>query len=492
MQAMDDLALLREYAAHGSETAFTELVSRRVGFVYSAALRQVGDPQLAEEVTQAVFNILARKAAEISDKTVLTGWLFKTTRFTALAQLRAAARRRQREQEVQMQTELQRTAPDPLWDLISPLLDEALMQLGEKDRQAVLLHFFEGKTFTEVGAALRTSEDGARKRTGRALGKLRLYLSKHGVVSTTAIIAGTVSANSVQAAPATLVKSVTTVALAKGAAAGGSTMVLVKGALKIMAWTNAKTVIAVTASLLVVAGTTTFIVSQLDSFRVGDQLWADIDRVDLDKAPAALILRPTHFAGVRIPNGQSLTLSKRVTSNGRIQMIGKEIDFRDLIRHAYDLDSKFYSVRTLYPAGLPQGRYDFLATLSDHPEEKLQAEIRKQFGYVAHVEVRETDVLLLTVVNPALLEAKAVAGSTLQWFNETQSLPTIATSWENSLQIPIVDKTGSTNRYDPRTILVPYRPDLAVVNRALRTNLGLQLVPGREPIEMLVVERVKN
>jgi uncharacterized protein (TIGR03435 family) len=96
------------------------------------------------------------------------------------------------------------------------------------------------------------------------------------------------------------------------------------------------------------------------------------------------------------------------------------------------------------------------------------------------------------VVNPALLEAKAVAGSTLQWFNETQSLPTIATSWENSLQIPIVDKTGSTNRYDPRTILVPYRPDLAVVNRALRTNLGLQLVPGREPIEMLVVERVKN
>jgi uncharacterized protein (TIGR03435 family) len=259
-----------------------------------------------------------------------------------------------------------------------------------------------------------------------------------------------------------------------------------------MAWTNAKTVIAVTASLLVVAGTTTFIVSQLDSFRVGDQLWADIDRVDLDKAPAALILRPTHFAGVRIPNGQSLTLSKRVTSNGRIQMIGKEIDFRDLIRHAYDLDSKFYSVRTLYPAGLPQGRYDFLATLSDHPEEKLQAEIRKQFGYVAHVEVRETDVLLLTVVNPALLEAKAVAGSTLQWFNETQSLPTIATSWENSLQIPIVDKTGSTNRYDPRTILVPYRPDLAVVNRALRTNLGLQLVPGREPIEMLVVERVKN
>ena len=91
---MDDLALLREYAERHSEAAFTELVSRRVGFVYSAALRQVGDPQLAEEVTQAVFIILAQKAAKISDRTVLTGWLFKTTRFTALARLRSAARRK--------------------------------------------------------------------------------------------------------------------------------------------------------------------------------------------------------------------------------------------------------------------------------------------------------------------------------------------------------------------------------------------------------------
>src|SRR5712692_4738705 len=116
MEAMDDMALLHEYAARESETAFETLVSRRVGFVYSAALRQVGDPHLAEEVTQAVFIILAQKARRISNQTILTGWLFKTTRFVALAQIRRAAKRHKHEQEIQMQSAIQQSAPDPLWE----------------------------------------------------------------------------------------------------------------------------------------------------------------------------------------------------------------------------------------------------------------------------------------------------------------------------------------------------------------------------------------
>src|SRR5580692_7282306 len=128
MQAMDDMALLREYASRRSDDAFAELVSRRVNFVHSAALRQVGNPQLAEEVTQAVFIILAQKAGKISDKTILTGWLFRTTRFAALAQMRAEAKRRRREQEAHMQNEFQSSTPaaEEYWSQMSPCLDEAL------------------------------------------------------------------------------------------------------------------------------------------------------------------------------------------------------------------------------------------------------------------------------------------------------------------------------------------------------------------------------
>src|ERR1051325_3513118 len=102
MQDVDDIVLLREYAAANSESAFATLVSRHIHFVYSAALRQVRDPDLAKDVTQAVFIILARKAGKISPNVVLTGWLFKTVRFTASAQLKAAMRRQRREQEAHM------------------------------------------------------------------------------------------------------------------------------------------------------------------------------------------------------------------------------------------------------------------------------------------------------------------------------------------------------------------------------------------------------
>jgi RNA polymerase sigma factor (sigma-70 family) len=267
METTDDMALLREYAAHNSEAAFEELVSRRVHFVYAAALRQVRDPYLAEEVAQAVFIILAQKAGRIQGGTLLTGWLFKTTRFAALAHLRAAAKRRQHELEVQMQSDVQSTPPDPLWEQISPMLDEALTQLGEKDRQAVLLRFFENKSLAEVGSFLGTGEDTARKRVSRALEKLHRFFLKRGVASTTAIIAATLAANSAQAAPTALAKTVATAAIAKGTAAGGSTLVLVKGALKLMAWAKTKSAAAVAAAIILATGTTTAVVEVVQSAR---------------------------------------------------------------------------------------------------------------------------------------------------------------------------------------------------------------------------------
>jgi RNA polymerase sigma factor (sigma-70 family) len=262
---MDDMALLREYATNNSEAAFERLVSRRVGFVYSMALRQVRDPHLAGEVTQAVFIILAQKAGRISGKTILAGWLFRTTRFAALAQMRADAKRRRREQEANMQSEIQPTAPDLFWEQMSPLLDEALATLGETDRQAVLLRFFENKSLAEVGHSLGTGEDTARKRVSRALEKLHRYFSKHGISSTTDALAGAISANSVQIAPAMLAKSITVAAMAKGAAASGSIPALVKGVLKLMAWHSAKAAIITGAAIVVATGTTPLLVKAVNS-----------------------------------------------------------------------------------------------------------------------------------------------------------------------------------------------------------------------------------
>jgi hypothetical protein len=156
-----------------------------------------------------------------------------------------------------MQSTPEETTPDSVWLELAPLLDEAMARLGTTDRNAMVLRYFENKTLSEVGAALGIEERTAQKRVSRALEKLRRFFTKRGVSSATAIIAGTISAHSIQAAPMALTKSVTAVAVAKGAAASISTLTLIKGALKIMAWTKAKMAMAAGACVLLAAGTTT-------------------------------------------------------------------------------------------------------------------------------------------------------------------------------------------------------------------------------------------
>jgi RNA polymerase sigma factor (sigma-70 family) len=244
----DDLALLREYARRNSETAFAALVSRHINLVHSVALRQVRDPHLARDITQAVFVILARKADSIGPQIILSGWLCRTARYVSANALTIQRRRQCREQEAHMQSILNEPEPED-WRQIAPLLDAAMERLGQKDHDAIVLRFFEGRNFREVGVALGASEDAAKMRVSRAVEKLRKFFTKRGVVLTAAVIAGAISTNSVRAAPATLAKSATAAAIAKGAAAGGSTLTLIKGTLKLMAWTKAKA--AVTTAVVV-------------------------------------------------------------------------------------------------------------------------------------------------------------------------------------------------------------------------------------------------
>ena len=262
MQPTDDSALLRQFAENQSDEAFGALVTRHINLVYSVALRHVGDPHHAEEITQAVFIILAKKALQLRHDKALSSWLFQATRLTANNFVRSEARRHRREQEAYMQSVLDEASSDKVWRQIAPLLDAAVAALNEKDRRAIVLRFYEGRNLSEVAAALGASEDAAKKRVMRALERLQKFFFKRGVDSTTSIIAGAISANSIQAAPIALAKTATAVALAKGATASLSTLTLIKGALKITAWTKMKTAIVAAGVVLLVAGTTITFVAQ--------------------------------------------------------------------------------------------------------------------------------------------------------------------------------------------------------------------------------------
>src|SRR5271168_4080260 len=138
----DDMTLLREYCQRNSEEAFAALVARHVNLVYSVALRDVRDPHLAEDITQAVFVILAQKAESLNPKVVLSGWLCRTARFASSNALTSQSRRQRREQEAYMQSLLNEPEPDAR-NQIAPLLGGAMEQLGQKDHDAVVLRFFE-------------------------------------------------------------------------------------------------------------------------------------------------------------------------------------------------------------------------------------------------------------------------------------------------------------------------------------------------------------
>jgi RNA polymerase sigma factor (sigma-70 family) len=301
----DDMALVREYAAQNSEEAFAALVSRHVNLVHSAALRQVRDPHLAAEITQTVFILLARKAGSLGPKTILPGWLYRTANYVSAAALKIQHRRERRDQEAYMQAMIQEGQTDPTWEQLAPLLDGAMSQLRDKDRDVLVLRFFQNKSFKEVGDLLGVEERAAQKRVARALEKLHTIFAKRGVASTTATLAGAISAHSVQVAPVTLAKTATAVALAKGVTASASTLTLIKGALKIMAWSKVKTAIVAGVAIILAAGTATTLVIQhhqppTDFPRSS---WANAGYAD----PASSL--ETHFWALSQGDGQTVLAS---------------------------------------------------------------------------------------------------------------------------------------------------------------------------------------
>ncbi|MBI5382833.1 MAG: sigma-70 family RNA polymerase sigma factor [Opitutae bacterium] len=217
-----DAELLRLYLEARSEPAFTALVQRYLPLVYSAALRQVGgDPHRAQEVTQAVFTLLARKAGGLRRHPALSGWLYTSTHHVAAKLRRSEQRRWCREREAH-------AMPDPVddsptaadWEHLRPAIDEAMLQLKEEDRTAVLLRFFENRSYGDIGAQLSLSENAVRMRVERALDALRAALARRGVVSTAAALGGALSSHAITATPPGLAAAISTGAMTAAVGAG--------------------------------------------------------------------------------------------------------------------------------------------------------------------------------------------------------------------------------------------------------------------------------
>jgi RNA polymerase sigma factor (sigma-70 family) len=179
-----DNELLRRYSADRSESAFADLVERHGALVYGAALRQLNDADLARDVAQVVFADLARKAASVCRHGSISGWLYTSARFAAANLMRSELRRLNREKEAfapHRFLTMQEPPPDSDAIQLRPMIEDALQELPDEDREAVLLRYFEERDFKSVGSCLGISHEAARKRVVRAVDSQRARLVQRGI-----------------------------------------------------------------------------------------------------------------------------------------------------------------------------------------------------------------------------------------------------------------------------------------------------------------------
>jgi uncharacterized protein (TIGR03435 family) len=395
-----------------------------------------------------------------------------------------------------MQSTLQETTDTSTWNQLAPLLDEAMARLGEKDRDAVMLRFFKDKSLREVAAALRMTETAAQRRVHRAVEKLRTFFTKRGVILPAAVLTAAISANSVQAAPVALAKSVTAVAIAKGAAASGSTLTLIKGALKIMAWTKAKITAATVMSVLLAAGTTTAVVHHIkgQEGNASDKSWRfpNIGSDTVAKLPPMVKILPTKFLF-------SGNLSQASDPDSD-KFVGINQPVVNILSAAYN----WPQARMIFADPAPPGKYDFITTLAQGSREALKQELKNKLGLVGRTELKDEDVMLLKVrnANAPGVHPPAQGGYSylnhngnkieIKWANEP--LSKITGFLEGGSPMPIIDQMGATKRcsidikwVEPSVQDVEHK----ALQKVLLDQLGLELVPTNMPVEMLVVEKAR-
>ncbi len=368
----EDPELLRSYAEDHAEAAFAEIVRRHVDFVYSAALRQVnGDAHLAQDVTQLVFADLARKAAALARHRVLAGWLFTSTRYAAAKLVRGERRRRVRETEAELMREiLHEDGGDALdWSRKRPVLDEALAELGDADREAGLLRFFEGRDYAGAGARLGLGENAARMRVERAVDKLRTLLDRRGVKSSTAALA---------AAPAGLAATVTGAALA-----GGGAVAAGAGAGAWVTFMSMTKLHVGISGALAVAGVTALVLQAQNNAGLSDEI-AGLRQENQTLAVAraenvALRRTAAEVAALRDEGAQLDRLDEEtVALKGRMQQVARQAAARAAVVERATLDRQprpTFQARPEYPAELRSAA--------------VKGEVVVEFGVDANGEARD-------------------------------------------------------------------------------------------------------
>jgi len=325
---MDDHALLQEYLAHHSETAFAELVERYLPLVYGTALRLAGDAHTAQDIAQAVFIQLARKAWTIRNGHALPGWLYRATHHAAYAARRGEIRRRERE-TVAMNLADQNQPSAGIADQIAPLLDEALASLSRVEQDAVLLRYFQDKSFREVGATLGLHEDAARKRTDRALDKIRLHFSRRGITATAALLGSAITAHAATPPPIGFAAKVAGNSFAQAAAATG----LIQTALTAFFMSTTTKIITAVAVVALIASLSLGLHYHQSSASLNQPLGPSVNGTPVSSAqrnpklafvpaPIEQVVAPklTPVPASNVPDAYGVTLDKKVITNNLRQL----------------------------------------------------------------------------------------------------------------------------------------------------------------------------
>src|SRR4051812_15709609 len=170
---------LQQFSTRRDEAAFARLVRRHADFVYATCLRQTRDPSLADDAAQAVFILLARKAGSIRNAAALAAWLHNVSRYASANAMRSEKRRRRHEASVAI---LETTNSTPVSDAIehevTAKLDQAMARLSPRDREVIVMRYFQQKSHEEIADAISGNGHAAKMRVLRALDKLRAALAR--------------------------------------------------------------------------------------------------------------------------------------------------------------------------------------------------------------------------------------------------------------------------------------------------------------------------